>query len=892
MTTMRHRVYTFVLGLVGVALVTGCSDPEPPVLDRVEPAVLCSDLTDTTVSVIGDKFESNASVTLTATDDAEETYEADAVRVPSDTRLEFTLAQGVPTGSYDLTVSNGEGLDTTLEDALVVNRTPLVFFVDPPATYNGVTQEATIYATGLDASAEAVEIIDSGGAATALTASEPDPSNPNRILAQIPAGLPADLYRVSVTSVDGCSSALTGELTVSDTLSLSLEAIDPAFASPTRPTAVTLRSGGGLVAVPRVYLSPVGNPDATSTALRATLLEGASTLNGVVPEGLAPGAYNVVVVNPTGEVGVIEGGLTVTVDEPPVITSIAPASLDANTAGQAIDVVGYHFRGDPGSTSVGFLQCQDFDSGAAAPKPSAVVTSVALDRVEVTVDSTGVSAGTVCVVTLTTPDGASYNFSALTFKEPSQNLNPWSEGPAMVEARRAPAAVAGRPTQRSRFLYAIGGDDGDAAGAKTSIESSPIGVFGEMGAWTAQKNDLAAVWDATSGTVSAMPRAFAEAVQVDRFIYLLGGADADGPTATVLRAQILGPNEGPTIQTLDASLVDGEGGLGEGVWYYRVSALFPESDPHNPGGESLAGEIFPVQLPAVAERTIVLTLHWDPVPRASGYRVYRSPSAGAPADDVQLIGETSGTDATSLTDERLEADASIRPLPQGSLGVWHTAGSLGTARSAHASTVVAKRADPQTWWVYAGGGWDESGAPLASIELATIAIDDEGGQTLGQFAETTASLGEARAELGGFRVTGADSGVVGATDVWLYFGQGDTSGKKSTLFEAALVGPDGDLASLTAVDGPTPVRIGAADLAANGWLFLFGGSNGSASNGNDGSSEVLAPPPTLDSWDALGGGAMLEPRIYPGSAAESAFFFIVGGDGGSGPLESVEQTIQ
>ena len=99
------------------------------------------------------------------------------------------------------------------------------------------------------------------------------------------------------------------------------------------------------------------------------------------------------------------------------------------------------------------------------------------------------------------------------------------------------------------------------------------------------------------------------------------------------------------------------------------------------------------------------------------------------------------------------------------------------------------------------------------------------------------------------------------------------------------------LDGITAFDGG--VRVGATDLQANGWLFILGGANGNPSNGNDTSTEIFNPGDNHGTWDSLGGGAMQEPRIHMGSTKESAFFFIVGGEGETGAaLDSIEQTIQ
>ncbi|MGM0578864.1 MAG: hypothetical protein ACQEXJ_24285 [Myxococcota bacterium] len=867
----------------------------PPTVTEVQPSELCSDVPSDELTLIGTDFASNATVALTGAETGEQP--PTSVTVVSETQIDLTFADGLPADTYDITVSNGADCESSLTAGLIVHPTPLVFFVDPPVVYNGITTEVTVHSTGLDQAAAEVALIDDSGDAIPLESfANPDPEQPNRILAEVPAELDAGSYEVSVTSIHDCVSSLHGTLAVTDSLTLDLAGIDPAFASPTLDTAVTVFAdsppGAGLVdfvPVPRVYLNPSTDPDATATAVDAVVLEDPGTLNGIVPGGLTPGVYDVIAVNPTGEVGVLSEGLTVTEVEPPFVTAVAPASVDSNTTGQEVTVVGQNFGTDPAEMGV-TLDCRDFETGQPAASNGAVTVDAASPtELDVTVDTTGVSDGTVCVVVVTNPDGSSYRFSALSVKEPAQNLNPWAFGPSLQEPRRAPAVATGRPTDRSRFLYAVGGDDGAEEGAKATIESSPIGVFGGMGDWVHQRNDLSAVM--SGGAPTPAPRTFGELVRVGEFLYLTGGHDGISSVASVLRARVLRPQDAPEVLDLDAELGDGTVELGSGIWYYRVAAVFPDDDPYNPGGETLPGEVLTVQLPDIPEG-IVLTLDWESVPGASGYRVYRTPVADDTATNLQLVGTTDGQDATTLVDGGLAADDTETPLPQGSLGVWHEVASMGTPRSAHASVAVTNPADPAEVWLYAAGGRDADGAAVATGEFATISIGADGTQTLGAWQPLTASLASARAELGGFVVTSADTNIVGPAAPLVYFSQGRTDTSLSTDFEVGVVEPGGDIVALGDVSGPTPPRAGGTDLAANGWLFILGGSNGSASNGNDTSSEVVQPDGTLGTWDALGDGALLQALIHMGSAKESAFFFIVGGWDGSAPVAAVEQTIQ
>jgi hypothetical protein len=454
--------------------------------------------------------------------------------------------------------------------------------------------------------------------------------------------------------------------------------------------------------------------------------------------------------------------------------------------------------------------------------------------------------------------------------------------------------MAGRPTSASRFVYAVGGDDGAAVNAKVSVEAAPIDAFGTMGTWTYQRHDLGNA--ISGGGAASLPRAFAGAARVGRFLYMTGGDDTTGPTDTVLRAQILDPLAGPEIVDLDARLGDATTGLGAGLWFYRVAALFPDTDPTNPGGESLPGEVLNVQLPDNPDH-IILTLDWAQVAGASGYRIYRSPAADGGVGDLELLVQINDGATVTFVDDGVATDpAANPPYVQGALGTWHlvqgAGGTLGQARAAHASAAVANPAVANQWFLYAIGGRDGAG-PLATGEVATITQLADGSQTVTGWSPITATLAAARAEAPSFVVTDRETPLVGVGETYLYVGPGWTGTATSSLIEAGFVESDGDILAFT-TERSSVARPGAAGLSANGFLFLFGGSGRSASN-NDISGEVQNPAPSLSNFNALGGGAMQTPRIFMGATAESAFFFIAGGattGTAANVTETVEQTVK
>ncbi len=858
---------------------TALSVAGPPTITDAQPSEICSDQPES-ITVTGTGFSSGATVTVGDT-------QATSVTVNGDgTELTAQFDQGIPAGTYDVSVENAPGCGDTLQAAITVDPTPLVFFVDPPVVYNGISVEATIFTTGLDAAASSVELVASDGTATALT-NVRSPTRFNRILGTIPSGLAPGTYDIRVTSAIGCAGTLQGAVTITDSTNINISAVEPAFVSPTTATGITIRADANSTAkfeaTPRAYLNP--NPaqaGSVATALRAVEFQDDQTLSAVVPGGLNPGQYDLIVVNPGGDVGVLTQGVTVTSQEPPTITGVQPGSFDAGATTSAT-VFGENFQS---GATVSFT-C---DLGGTKSTPPVTTNTVNPTSIDFSVDMGSVGSGNVCLVTVTNPDGASFTFSAVSVKAPSQNLFPSTTANSMQEARRGLGLEAGRPTATSRFLYAIGGDDGTKANAKTSVESARVGVFGALGTWSDQRYSLPQARTLTSSAI------------IGRYIYLVGGSDGTSPTSTVYRAQILDPLAGPEVTDLDAALGDGTTGLGGGMWYYKVAATFPNTDPDNPGGESLPGELLTVQLPDRADK-IELTLTWQQVPGASGYRIYRTAAADGDSNDVQLLAEVNDGATTTYTDDGQTATtAGEVPLPPGSLGQWRdlTGSAMNTVRADLATAVVQNPNDPTQYYLYAFGGRDASGTVLDSYEWARVDVAADGSQTVSAWTTGSRTIGTAKEDPVAWVVTNRESNDVGANEAYVFVGTGfGSNGQATGEITSGHLGStstDGDLLAagantLDTENGLSSGRGGAVGAAANGFLFIMGGAK-SALSGNDQSTNITAGP-DLDNWNALGDGTLQVRRVYPALAQESAFFFVAGGADGSGnALDVVEQTVK
>lgn len=839
----------------------------PPTIAAVNPDHVCSDK-DITLTVTGTDFALGAKVF--ANDVA-----ATSVTVNSDTELVATFITGVPAGTYDLTVSNDDNraCAVTAPAALLVDPTPLVFFVDPPVLYSGIEIEATIFASGLKTDAVKVGLVDSSGVVTDL----PDfdsPVRPNRILAQVPSGIPAGAYDVQITSDLGCVGSLPGGVDITDNLTIDLASIEPAFAPTNTDTAVTIQTNDppkqgqvGFVSTPRVYLSSTA-ANTTATALRAVVFDSASQLTAVIPAGLTPGEYQLIVVNPSGEVGVMATNVTITATDPPEIAAVVPSSVN-NNSDQPGRIVGKNF--DPAGVSVSLI-C--LAPGATSPTSrAATVSNVTATDVDVVLPSGGLASGSVCQVELTNPDGASFKFSAISAKEPSQNLGAWAAGSALTEARRGLAAVAGRPTNTSRFIYAIGGDEGTTAGAKSSIEAAPLDVFGAMGPFTPQRNILPGA------------RSLVDAATIGNFVYLTGGHDGVSATQSTLRAQILNPLSGPEILDLDAALGD-PAGLAGGQWFYQLAATFPSTDPSNPGGESLGGEPFTVQLPSTATG-IELTLRWGDTPGANGYRLYRSSTVDGSVDSLELLTSVTcgdkvcacGVDVTcDYTDNAQTPTTQESLLPRGSLGVWHATEALTVAREGHATVAVQNPNNPNEHFLYAFGGRDDQGAYLDSYEFTTITPAANEGQNVITWSAGANTIGVPKADLVAWVVDNNDSSQIAAGEVQVFIGTGNTASSRSGEILSGKLdagSTTGELGVLTAENGITPDVAAASAADGSGFLYLFGGTR-TTLRSTDSSSEVLAGP-DLDNWNSLGGGSLVVRRAFADSLQESAIFFMLGG---------------
>ncbi len=808
------------------------------------------------------------------------------------TEAVIAFGAGLRPSVYSLHVTGRGGCVDSLTAAITVTLGPVVYYMDPPTTYNGIAIRGTIYVSALSSAPGSVTIAPAGGG-TEIPLGDVawDPLRPNRILATIPAGLDAGVYDVFVRGVSGCDAFLANGLTVVGETAIALldPAMDPQFGHEMTNVAVNILAKAdadllagevNFLATPRAYLSNTSL--LVAEPLAAVVFDSSSQLSAVVPP-LPAGSYDLVVINPgiPATVGFAAGAYRAMEIAPPVIDDVAPTKIETS-AGQTIFVNGANFFNAAVS-----LECSD----GSTPGAVIVTAESTTTKLEVTVDGSGTQHGSVCVVRVTnTVDGTFDDWSAISLTNPAGNLSPFSPGAhSLEEGRRAPGVAIGRATRKSRFLYAIAGDDGTPAGAKTSVELSPLGRFGEVGAWRPAHNALPAA------------RTLAMAKQLGSFIYLIGGLDDTGAASNhIYRARILDPLMVPEIVDLNIAFSPTGTGLEAGAWTYVVSAVYAATDTDNPGGETLPSEAITLYAPDVPDG-VEVSLTWDTVYGADlvtpavEYRVYRTLTVNGAHDSMRLLavvpGTANPTHAFTDTNPAAFEDETKSPLAIGSLGEWHRHGQLNTPRAAYGFIDVTEYAAAgeeqgetgctNYWYVFGG----ITNAATESLTYEAIPLI---GQMLGAPAQFTAGgTISARRDLSVWVATEGNSKAVNLNTCEFYFYVGPgASGPLATPTAQSTVrvtkyalAPNGQLPNFAqAMTAPAPVDYqGYAAFWSGTFAYALGGrQNGFITNTANDATWSLGAEPNLSNWNNAANNLTLA-RYQYGYTRTGAFVYIVGG---------------
>lgn len=856
----------------------------PPELTDVTPKLACAG--SAVLSLTGSSLSMNGSVLLSD-------IPAMSVMVGGDGKTATARFAGpLPTSPidqatgtpipYDVTMRNAVGCEAVLKKAVVVTAGPSVLFVDPPAIPAGYAIQATAYGSGISAPLRKVQIAPAGTTSYTTVTANSDPTRPSRILLTLPGDLAAGSYDLMLQDQTECPAVLASAIKVVAAPTLTVTTATPAFGSPLQNTAVAI-AGAGFTSTPRAYLSTSGGAAGTSAvALAAVTLRSGTSLTAVVPSGLAAGSYDLIVANPDGTFGLKSKAFTVTqaAAPPPVVGSVAPSSVVEATAAP-IMLSGLNFR-SPQLTPT----CYD---GAGAVLTGAAVTVGATTAQTVAATLNAPMGSYYCILRATNPDNGTYfDFSAVGVTNASLNLRGFKTGTALTTGRRAAAAAAGRPTDVARYVYVLGGDRGADNMPVASVEAASVGLGGDLGSFTVLSQPL------------PVPLSFLGVASVGRFLYTVGGFDGTAAVSSVYRAELLDPLSAPQVSDVDVRS-DMTQGLPAGVYTYRISAVMQPGDANNPGGETLAGDFFPVQLPAVSTGKLQLVLYWKRVAGAQGYRIYRTVKAGDAAGTELLLTTVgdSGTQIQSYVDGGSQTPQGSAPLPLGSIGAWKALAPLGTARAGAGVVAAPDPGKTDTFYLYALGG--NGGTPStptlrSSVEFLTITLQNGGAQqNTGTWTAATSTLPTARWLLPGLAGTTAQNSVVPSGQAFLYAGSGLSSNLATATLDRpvyyAQVGANGQPGTFATSGSVGVGRSGYGAALVNNQMMAFGGLQATTPATASDSAKLNAPS-ALANFNALGGGTLLAPRALQATAIESAFIYQLGGTSMAGnALTTTEQTI-
>ncbi|HET7502429.1 MAG TPA: IPT/TIG domain-containing protein [Kofleriaceae bacterium] len=919
------RLSTCLPVLSGLVFAIGCSSDKkpPPQITAIVPDPICSDGTGFTIK--GANFDEDAAITVDGAP-------VQGAMVTDAMNIIVTVAAGTATaGDHMVTVTNPDHASAT--DTLTGEAKPLMFFVDPNVLGANMTARMNVYMSGLTTMIRSMSVqqhtdsVPNGNPAVALTEVSAVTGHANQVQGTVTAGtLGAGQYDVSVS--DGvCTATLPSGLTIVGTPDITIASVNPPFGSPDDNTAITVTASGyALNQTPRVFLSSGG----TATALSAVSWQSATSVTAVVPRNALPaGDYDVIVVDPLdaqgGHVGVLGKGFHL-IATPPVVRSVTAQTVIASQPATLV-VAGSGFA--TGSTPTAWLSECSAPPGITTPvTPFALpaISGATPTQLNVPVAASTMAAGVVCVLRIINgaptdardpcPAGGTClpyaDFSAIASVNGSGNLGTWVQSSASSsDVRELPGArtrlgvVAGHVNDQTRFLYALGGDDGSEANATREIVSTQLSPLGDMLGWSAQR------------TAMLTPRTGQATIRIGQFLYALGGFDGSAVLRSVERARILDPLDVPAAPEID--LTPSAAGLSAGTWVYRITGVRGPAYASDPDGETLPSDPLNVTLPDLtgmaATPRVKVTLTWPAMQDVVSYNVYRTGTTGQDVTQVQLIASVPQAAGPSVKfDDTGLATSATTPLPIGALGKWHAVGELTTPRYGAAAAIAhgMTTATTDTFFLYVGGGAGDTALTqtglLDTYEWARVDIAAaDGSQTvsafsLGKSGSANASIGGARAFLSAYSSDATVKSEIPVGTTFVYFGTGmDRPAAALALKSGMAAGsltpasPTGDLGTMASLTAAPVGGAGAATIA--GFLFTIGGWNSGLTIQNT-SSATFCPtsgcastqPPVLTNWNNGGGGTPNVPRVLLGAVVEAPFIYIFGGSTTSAATSATKST--
>jgi len=194
-----------------------------------------------------------------------------------------------------------EGCPTLVLDTLIA---PLA------ATF--ISTEHLLLITGLSAQTTPV-LVELLGTGTTTVSFTWDSNSSDSLYLTVPTGMPSGFYDIKVTDSDSGFGILSNGLTISESVTVTLESITPDIIVNDQDNTIIINAafGNEYIATPIVYLSP-SSGSGIATHLEIVTFLDVNMINAIVPLGLAPDFYDVIVINPDSSIGILASALAIT----------------------------------------------------------------------------------------------------------------------------------------------------------------------------------------------------------------------------------------------------------------------------------------------------------------------------------------------------------------------------------------------------------------------------------------------------------------------------------------------------------------------------------------------------------------------------------------------------
>jgi hypothetical protein len=184
----------------------GSGEKEELSATSIEPSEGYNDATINAV-VSGSGFDTNTGPALQLRN-ADGQYDLTDITVDSKTALQATIPAGLPSGTYELIVTNPDGKSVTLPNAFTaLAREPVITKVVPAAGYNDQDNELMVYGQNF---------ADGAGVQLGTTTLNTTRASGTLLHAIVPSGFDTGTYDMTVTNPDGQSAELANAYTVLD----------------------------------------------------------------------------------------------------------------------------------------------------------------------------------------------------------------------------------------------------------------------------------------------------------------------------------------------------------------------------------------------------------------------------------------------------------------------------------------------------------------------------------------------------------------------------------------------------------------------------------------------------------------------------------------------------